>query len=253
LASEKTEGIVLKTVPWSETSSIVTFLTRDFGKVTALAKGAHRPKGPFESALDLLAVCRIVFLAKSGDVLDLLTEAKLARRFRSGQRDLTRLYAGYYVSELLQASAQPRQAMAELFELADQTLLAIDSGHDLAEVIVRFELQLLRLLGHAPCLNQCVQCGRSTLQEDSVLLGIQAGGVLCDTCSRGQRQLIRLHQSTLRAMAPLGQVGWQDRGWTEPSLPAACRGEARGWLQRYLVFALDKRFVMHSYLDDLAR
>src|SRR5262245_4333854 len=92
MASEKSSAIVLRTVEFSETSLVVTLFTRDFGKVTALAKGARRPKGPFESALDLLAVVRIVFLRKSSDVLDLLTEAKLDRRFRAAGRDLNRLY-----------------------------------------------------------------------------------------------------------------------------------------------------------------
>ena len=100
MSDEKTDAIVIRCVDFSETSSIVTFFTKDFGKVTALAKGARRKKGPFESALDLLATCRIVFLHKSGDVLDLLTEAKLQHRLRASEVDISRLYASYYVAEL---------------------------------------------------------------------------------------------------------------------------------------------------------
>src|ERR1051325_2178758 len=99
MASEKTQAIVLKVVEFSETSCVLTLFTEDFGKIGALAKGARRPKSPFEGALDLLALVRIVFLHKSSDALDRLTEAKLERRFRSAQRDLSRLYAGYYVAE----------------------------------------------------------------------------------------------------------------------------------------------------------
>src|SRR6266513_5517661 len=99
MSSEKATALVLRVVEFSETSSILTIFTREFGKVRGLAKGARRPKGPFESALDLLCLCRIVFLRKSSDALDLLTEAKLERRFRP--RDLSSLYAGYYVAELL--------------------------------------------------------------------------------------------------------------------------------------------------------
>src|ERR1700759_1186677 len=101
MSSEKATALVLRVIEFSETSAIVTLLTRECGKVRALAKGARRPKGPFESALDLLGLCRIVFLPKSSDSLDLLTEAKLERRFRPAARDLSRLYAGYYVAELL--------------------------------------------------------------------------------------------------------------------------------------------------------
>ncbi len=65
-----------------------------------MAKGARRLKSPFETALDLLAKSYVVFIAKSNDTLDLLTEAKLVRRFRSGQKALTQLYCGYYLAEL---------------------------------------------------------------------------------------------------------------------------------------------------------
>ena len=98
---EKTQAIVLRVIEFSESSCVVTLFTRDFGKVGALAKGARRPKSAFDSALDLLSVCRIVFLPKSSEALDLLTEARLERRFRLAGRSLPCLYAGYYVAELL--------------------------------------------------------------------------------------------------------------------------------------------------------
>ncbi|MCA9162024.1 MAG: DNA repair protein RecO [Planctomycetales bacterium] len=96
MSSEKSTGLVLRVVDFSESSCIVTLFTRDFGKISALAKGGRRPKSPFESAIDLLSVIRVVFLHKSSESLDLLTEAKLERRFRAAQRDLSRLYAGFY-------------------------------------------------------------------------------------------------------------------------------------------------------------
>jgi len=54
MSTEKTEAIIIRQVDFSETSRVVTFYTREFGKVPLLAKGAKRLKGPFESGLDLL-------------------------------------------------------------------------------------------------------------------------------------------------------------------------------------------------------
>src|SRR5437867_21054 len=98
---ETASALVLRVVDFSESSVVLTLFSREFGKIRGLAKGARRPKGPFESALDLLGLCRIVFLRKSSEALDLLTEAKLERRFRPPDGELSSLYAAYYVDELL--------------------------------------------------------------------------------------------------------------------------------------------------------
>src|SRR5712675_2576932 len=96
----KATALVLHTTDWSETSRIATLWTREFGKVRALAKGGRRLQSNFETALDLLTLCSIVFLRKSSGSLDLLTEAQVVERFPRLRSDLAALYAAYYLAEL---------------------------------------------------------------------------------------------------------------------------------------------------------
>ena len=140
MSSEKATALVLRTIDFSETSLVVTLFTREFGKIGALAKGARRLKNPFESALDVLTLCRIVFLHKSSEALDLVTEAKLLRRFRPTGRNLAGLYAGYYVAELLGDLTDENDPHPELFDLADETLAALAAGEVVHRRIARFEL-----------------------------------------------------------------------------------------------------------------
>ena len=156
MSAEKTEAIVLRLVPWSETSLIVTLWTRDFGKLSAIAKGARRPKSPFESALDLLAQTSVVFYPKSGDVLDLLTEAKLVRRFRSAQVGLLPLYCGYYAGEVINALTENHEPIAGLMESLCLTLQELDRQANPAWTILDFELQTIQRLGHMPSWRWCV-------------------------------------------------------------------------------------------------
>jgi integrase/recombinase XerC len=53
-------ALVVRYSDFSETSRIATLFTREFGKVRALAKGGRRLKSNFDSAFDLLSVCRVV-------------------------------------------------------------------------------------------------------------------------------------------------------------------------------------------------
>src|SRR5215211_3210758 len=144
MSSEKASAIVLRVVEFSETSSVVTLFTREFGKIHGLAKGARRPKGPFESALDLLGLVRIVFLRKSSDALDLLTEAKLECRFRPADGELTSLYAAYYVAELLNELTDDYDPHPELFDAAVDTLAALSTPGSVDRALLRFELTALR-------------------------------------------------------------------------------------------------------------
>lgn len=128
MATEKTDALVIRLADFSESSRVVTLFTRDFGKVAALAKGAKRLKSAFEAALDLLSNCHVVFIRKSSSGLDLLTEAQLLKRFRPGRGDLTSLYCGYYVAELLAGLTEEYDPHPDLFDLAAQTLDRFESN-----------------------------------------------------------------------------------------------------------------------------
>jgi DNA repair protein RecO (recombination protein O) len=250
MSTEKATAIVLKAVEWSETSLVVTLFTREFGKISGLAKGGRRLKGPFESALDLLAVCRIVFLRKSSEALDILTEAKLTRRFRPAGRDLSSLYAAYYVAELLDELTDQYDPHPELFDLSEETLAALSAGEPVWLRVARFELGALRVLGHLPSLEVCVGCGTPVAQSGRVAFGQLEGGVLCDRCREGKKQVAAVSAAALRIMSQLAAP--EGRSWRRLEIDPARRGELRGVLNRYLYQLLGRKPRMHRYLGQLS-
>jgi DNA repair protein RecO (recombination protein O) len=248
MASEKTRAIVLRVIEFSESSCVVTLFTEDFGKIGALAKGAKRPKSPFEGALDLLALVRIVFLRKSSEALDLLTEGKLERRFRSAQRDLARLYAGYYVAELLAELTDTGDPHRELFAAADEALLALDSQAPLAETVLRFELAALRHLGHLPSLSQCVVCGKAVEMADRVSFGMTAGGVLCTDCRPGRRQVVSVSGPVIAALRQAAE----ETAERPIEIPPRLRGELRAIMNNYFAHLVGHKLRMPEHLGALA-
>ncbi len=251
MSSEKASALVLRLVDFSETSSVVTLFTREFGKVQALAKGGRRPKGPFESALDLLALCRIVFLRKSSDALDLLTEAKLERRFRPPAGSLPALYAGYYIAELLGKLTDNYDPHPELFDQADEALSALRAGADPVRRVFRFELMALRLLGHLPSLDGCAECGVAVQPVGRVPFGLLAGGVLCANCRIGKTQVVSLSGGVLAAMRALADP--RPDPWQAIALERPVQGELRGLLNRYFAHLLGHGLEMHRYLTRARR
>jgi DNA repair protein RecO (recombination protein O) len=251
MPSEKATAIVLRTIDFSETSLVVTLFTREFGKLGALAKGARRLKNPFESALDVLTLCRIVFLHKSSEALDLVTEAKLLRRFRPTQRNLAGLYAGYYVAELLGELTDESDPHPELFDLADETLAALALGEAIHRHIVRFELGALRLLGHEPSLDRCAECGEPVEAAGRVAFGTIHGGVLCKACRAGKSQVVSVSAGVLKTMAQLADPRGQ--AWRRIEIDPRMLGELRGVLNHYFLNLLGRKPRMYDYLHEFWR
>lgn len=180
--AEKTDALVIRLADFSNTSRVVTLFTRDFGKCASIAKGGKRLKGPFDSALDLLSSCAVVFLRKSGSALDILTEAKLQERFRPASGDMNGYYAGCYVAELLSALTEDYDPHPHLFDAARRVLKTFSQGEDFRLPLVRFELELLREIGHSPSFDECVSCGESIQTRGSDSCWVSQGGLLCPAC-----------------------------------------------------------------------
>ncbi len=198
MTAEKSDAIVLRVSEFSETSCIATLFTREFGKVTGLAKGARRRKSAFESALDVLSIVGLVFLRKNSGGLDLLTEARLERRFRSAATSLGAWYAALYLVEILAAFSEAHDPHPELYDAAIATLVRIDSGCEAPGIeLLRFEFALLLHAGHAPMLDACSGCAEPLKPSARHPFGLLTGGLLCDRCRPGQQQVVSLSRGAV--------------------------------------------------------
>ena len=276
MASEKSLAIVLRVTEYSETSCIVNLLTRDFGRIGAIAKGARRPKSPFDTAIDVLAVCQVVFINKPS-ALSILTEAKLERRFRSSETDLKCLYAGYYVIELLRTLTDEGDPTPELFDLTHEMLIQLDednfSENELNHWLLRFELALLDLLGQLPMLTRCVSCGREKTMLSEVNFGLNAGGVLCQTCRRGKPNVVQISSAGFQNLLDLvgAQIGQQEsnsdnwnradqvkerrvRSWTSKAIEPSFNGdlnEIRELIKLYITHLLGYPPKLYSFMKQV--
>lgn len=249
MPGEETTALVLRTIEFSETSLVVTLLSKEFGRLSTLAKGARRPKGPFEGSLDLLSVCRVVVIRKNTESLDLLTEAKLIRRFRGGQRSLQRVYGGYYIAEMLRLLTDDRDPHPDVYDLALRVLDQIDGNGDVPAAILYFDAQVLRLLGHAPSTDKCTECGNNITAARRMTFALIGGGVVCQNCRPRQQQSISVSQESIDQLRNL-----QDSQTTLPaSLPPQTYGELRAVMNRYITALLGKMPRMQPFLQTAIR
>ena len=72
MSAQSSEAIVLRTYPLKEADLIVSYFTRDLGKLRGVAKRARRPKNPFGAGLQRLSYVRMIYHHRDNRELDFL-------------------------------------------------------------------------------------------------------------------------------------------------------------------------------------
>jgi DNA repair protein RecO (recombination protein O) len=111
---------------------------------------------------------------------------------------------GLHVAELLDAFTADADPHPELFDVAHTILRRLSDwrGDDRAvpAILLRFELTLLRLVGHAPETGRCVECGGPLDAAGRTPFGLLEGGTLCGGCRRGRSAVAMLSAEALAAI-----------------------------------------------------
>jgi DNA repair protein RecO (recombination protein O) len=177
-----TDALVLRTFELGETSKIVLLLTRERGKVRAVAKGARGRRSRYQSALEPLSEVRIGLYGRQGAELFRLGECELIRSaFPARGRALDDALLLGYFAELLECFVQEGEAEDDVYRLARSVLRALREGRR-GEVMARYlEAWLLRLHGIYPPLDQCAGCS-GTLAAGELAYHAPTHGFVCQNC-----------------------------------------------------------------------
>src|ERR1043165_6312994 len=103
---ERTQGLILRTRPLTETSLIVQWLTPDFGRIATVAKGARRAASPYRGKLDLFYLAELSFSRSRRSDLHLLREVVVRDTNRALREDLDRLRQASYAAALVELSTE---------------------------------------------------------------------------------------------------------------------------------------------------
>ncbi len=198
-----TEALVLRASEFRETSLVVTLFSADFGRVTALARGARRLKHYRAGALDQLCVSRIVLRRRSGKGLALIDEARLLQPFNPLELPYRAALAGFLVARLLLDFTRDGLADTRLYRSAVDTLQTIRTDADWELRTHRFVWELIEWNGYGPRLDQCARCARALPETGRVQFCPLAGGLLCWDCRPLSRVATTLSIGTARILGHL--------------------------------------------------
>jgi DNA repair protein RecO (recombination protein O) len=242
----KAEAITIRLTDFSETSQVATLYTREFGRLSALAKGSKRQRNNFDGRLDLLCHNDIVFARKAHTTLHILTECKLLDRFRGLRAGVDRLYAALYAAELVREMTPPEESQPQLFDLLLGTLRALGGGEAVQPTLLAFEARLLGLTGYAPMVAACVACGTDRLTRATAAYSVARGGVLCPACRVQDPKSVGVPRSALAALQGMA-AGTAAQG-AEPALSEGMVAVLRKLMKATFAHHLDHEPKLMRYV-----
>ncbi len=144
------ESFVLRTFPLRESDLIVSFFTRDQGKLRGVAKRARRPKSPFGAGLERLAEVRIAYFQRENRELANVDSCEIIR----SQFDLMSSYetgVGLdYLAEVAEQILPPGEPNERFFRLLRAVLEHLHQGGAVWTSVAYFSLWAVRLAGILP-------------------------------------------------------------------------------------------------------
>ncbi|MEW6586406.1 MAG: DNA repair protein RecO [Nitrospirota bacterium] len=194
----RTEGIVLRTIPYGEADLIVTYLTPDFGILKVFAKGPRKFKSCFGSSLEPLTQAGISFWGKEDASLPRLTQSDIINSFQPLRERLSCFLRISEILELTVSFLPERDVNRKAYSLLLNTLLALLAGQNETLLSLSYKIRLLQLVGFAPGVNSCGRCGKR-----GHTFYLAQGSVMCEKCAQGVDSPHRISPSSAKLYADL--------------------------------------------------
>jgi DNA repair protein RecO (recombination protein O) len=198
---KSSEAFLLRKIEYGEADYILIFFTKDFGKITGLAKNAKRSRKRFGGRLEPFVHLRVRFRERPGRT-KFIEDSETIRVFSALMENIGLFTCGSLILENVHVLLPEEDPNEKMFELLVETLSALDSKKSPLSVILKFQLAALSLSGYEPNFNTCAGC-KKVIEED-VFFSIQKGGVVCDECKKNKLVVPRLPSPSITTPDPNG-------------------------------------------------
>jgi len=225
----KTEGIILKSIDYGETSRIIRLQTPKFGKISLIAKGAKNPKSKFTGTLEELNYISIVFYYKEDKDLFVLSQCDVINPNRYIKEDFNKLIVGFAITELILKSESGGETSVALFNLLLRILKELDEvKKNYINLYIYFVLAFLNINGYQLVLKTCLSCG-SAETKSKWYFSITDGGFYCSECRSNTSGVDAGIQKTLHKFS-----SWEINKITNLSISEKEQWNILGILDKYM-------------------
>jgi len=248
------EAIVLQTYPLKESDLIVSFFTRDSGKLRGVAKRARRPKSLFGSGLERLSQVRMAYFERENRELVNLDSCDLLQSQFAVLSDYAAGVSLDYMAEISEQVLPAHEPNEKYFRLILTVLEHIRSGAPGAvwRGATYFTLWVVRISGLLPEMGACTGCGAWLDDPESperAFFRRGASGLLCMDCKRTsvnardawELTLNSRHLAAEMLRKPVNQISG---AWTRETA-----ADLRRFLQQQIESHIERRLITVPVLE----
>lgn len=175
-------AVVLRTYKLGESDRIVVLMTRQHGKIRAVAKGVRKTRSRFGSRVEPMSHVRVLLVR--GRQLDIVSQAESVEPLGPMLSSLDRASQGIAALEAVEQLALEHEPNERLYTMAVGVLRTI-AERPSPLTIPAFYWKLLAAEGLEPQLDVCVRCGAAEPGVQLVAIDVREGGVVCRGCRSG--------------------------------------------------------------------
>lgn len=249
--SHKATGFVLKSLNYGESDLIITFYSREFGKIKGIAKGAKRSKKRFANVFEPFSLTDIIFSRKTRDTLVFIESCDIVEHYAAIRQNLEKTLTASYFIDLADSFSPEGKTNENLFILLED-FLSLLTRENASDAAVRFfEMRLLKIAGFEPALTACARCRTPVTNGKTYYFSPKEGGITCADCARPGRYDQGISAGTVRTLL-LGKdmdMGKLKRVCFSENLTA----ESRNLLCGFISYVLGKEVKSLKVMEQVRR
>ncbi len=200
-----TPAILLRRINHGDHDLIMTFFSREKGRIPVIAKNAKKSRKRFSGLLEPFTVLELVCRTPRRGGMPVLQEAAMQMPFAGIRGDVLKtLYASYW-AELLCGWLEEYRPQQKIYRLMYYALRGMDRSLAApGEMSIIFQVRFLTLAGIAPRMDGCVVCNAPVdrMGPKGVFLDLEKGGIVCNGCAASEtRTRMRIALGTVKQLA----------------------------------------------------
>lgn len=243
MAQYQTEAILVAVRDWGDADKIVTLFSREYGKITAFANGARRPKSPLAGGMQLFTHMEVTLAP--GKNSDSVKQCEIKHAFRKIQEDFICMAYGAFIAELTAELCPERQPEPQVFDLLLEVFQILTLRNP-RMVALGWAWQLLAISGYYPDFGHCTQCGQSIAFP--AYFSYANGGCVCQGCEHGG--LPEISEQVKDFITCLLHINWNKPACF--TVNGTILMQTENLLMGYLAHCLDKPLRSMSFIKQVS-